>query len=140
MYACVVRDTENTWEVFGKYDLPENVKERVEAARTSEHPIVGMITTSYEDSARVGSTFDGTSFSGGDFPEWMDGLDWSANSTYSFLSNNVIILQLIQPNNTARQEKYEAAFSTDTTLVPVPIGAQISLGDIWDGTTFIPKA
>ena len=140
MYACLVKDTENVWEVFGKYELPENVKNRVEAARTSGHPIVGMITTTYQDSARVGSTFDGTSFSGGNFPEWMDGLDWSANSTYSFLCNNVIILQLIQPNNTARQEKYQAAFSGETTLVPVPIGAQISLGDIWNGTTFIPKA
>lgn len=141
--ALVVKTSDQDWEVVQKYDIKK--EEKLNAFLTAyqdENPIVGMITSSYEDSAVPGATWNGSSFSGGTKPEWMNNpdIDWSVISTYALLSNNVIIFLFNNVKNDASDAKMKAAFESEVTMVPIQLDNVPKLGDIWNGQEFISQA
>ena len=141
--ALVVKTPDGNWEVVEKYNIKNEVKlNTFLTAYESESPIVGMITTSYQDSAVPGATWNGSSFSGGTKPPYMDGtdVDWSVITTYALLSNNVIIFLFNTVNNDPKDAKMKAAFESEVTMVPITVGNVPRLGDIWNGQQFITKA
>lgn len=139
MYACVVKNSQGTWDVYGELSYASNQVKReiLTNGVESGYPITGMITTPYKWSATPGATFDGTEFTGGTVSVVPPTTDWEGINTYSFLCNNVIIGGFISTVNSAQDNQLQAIFSEETTIVKVPEGQTVKPGDIWDGQNFI---
>lgn len=139
MYACVVKNGQGTWDVYGELSYASNQVKReiLTNGVESGYPITGMITTPYKWSATPGATFDGTEFTGGTVSVVSPTTDWEGINTYSFLCNNVIIGGFISTVNSAQDNQLQAIFSEETTIVKVPEGQTVKPGDIWDGQNFI---
>ena len=140
--ALIVKITDENWEVVAKYDIPEVKFNAFLTAYESGSPITGMVTTSYQDSAVPGATWDGSSFSGGTKPQYMNDpdTDWSVLSTYALLSDNVILFLFNTVKNDAADERMKAIYASEVSIVPITIDYVPSLGDTWDGQQFISKA
>lgn len=135
MYACVVKNNQETWDVFTVFtDIPDQKKERIDAALASELPIVGRNLTEYGSSVRSGAIWDGTNFNGGDPTSITEG---SIRGQYSYVCNNMIILTIIGQPNTQKNEQLVSIFESETTLIKVPDGQTAKVGDIWNGTDII---
>jgi hypothetical protein len=142
MYACVVKNSENTWDIYGfiSYPTAPDRQANLEAAVESGLPITGMILTPYKWSASNGATFDGTEFTGGSPSLIPLESDWTGISTYGYLCNNTIIAGFIANVGSVKREQMEAIFSEETTIIKVPEGQTANIGDVWDGTNIITKA
>ena len=141
MYALLVKNGQDTWDVWSKIDdIPVPVrKERIETALASGLPITGMILTPYKWSANSGATFDGTGFTGGSpSPVPLDN-DWSGLNTFGYLCDNVIVGAFVATAGTLLADQYNAIFESETTIIKVPEGQTAVVGDIWDGTNIINK-
>jgi hypothetical protein len=139
MYACVVKNSDNTWDVidFLSYPANQEKQDRLEAAVASGLPITGMVLTPYKWSANSGATFDGTEFTGG-MPSLVPlDNDWSGINTFGYLCNNVIIGALITTAGSVVAAQHNAIFESETTIIKVPEGQTAVVGDIWDGTNII---
>jgi hypothetical protein len=142
MYACVVKNSENTWDIYGfaSYPTAPDKQANLEAAVESGLPITGMILTPYKWSATNGATFDGTEFTGGSPSLIPLESDWTGISTYGYLCNNTIIAGFIANVGSVKREQMEAIFSEETTIIKVPEGQTANIGDVWDGTNIITRA
>jgi hypothetical protein len=142
MYACVVKNSENTWDIYGftSYPTAPDKQANLEAAVESGLPITGMILTPYKWSATNGATFDGTEFTGGSPSLISLESDWTGISTYGYLCNNTIIAGFIANVGSVKREQMEAIFSEETTIIKVPEGQTANIGDVWDGTNIITRA
>lgn len=141
MYACVVKNDDETWDIFSFLSYPANQEkqDRLEAAVASGLPITGMVLTPYKWSANNGATFDGTEFTGGSpSPVPLDN-DWSSINTFGYLCDNVIVGALIATAGTSVADQHNAIFESETTIIKVPEGQTAVVGDIWDGTNIINK-
>lgn len=140
-YALATKLNDNNYEVFRVVNIPEDAVElstRVNNAFNSGNPIIAMKTSQYEDNARIGSVWDGSSFSGGQElvrPEDVI-IDWSITDTFSFLCDNVIFFQFMNQKNSLGNDIFNAAFSQEVILLKLEEDQLVSLGDIWNGTTF----
>ena len=135
--ALLVKNSTQDWEVIAKYNLGEPKFSQFMAAYESESPMVGKVTTTYQEAAVPGAIWDGTSFSGGEKSGWMDdSVDWSVIATYSIMSNNKIIISFVNIKNDTSYDKMEAAFESEVTMVPILLDQVVRLGSIWDGQTF----
>lgn len=136
--ALVVKISDQNWEVIAKYNLPSKKLDEFLNAYESSNLITGLNTTSYKESAVPGATWDGTLFSGGVKPAWIqEDTDWSLISTYSLISNNKILIVLNTVKNDVSDEKMKAAFSSDVTMVPITLENIPKLGSTWNGTEFL---
>jgi hypothetical protein len=135
MYACVVKNSKNTWDIFNIFSyIPENKKQRIDAALASGFPIVSRNLTEFGISVRSGAMWDGVKFNGGDPTSLTEG---SVRGQYSYLCNDIIILTLITQLNTEINSQMEAIFESETTLIKVPEGQVAKIGDLWDGEKII---
>jgi hypothetical protein len=143
MYACIIRNSEGTWDIFdfAGYVGNKEKQDRLIAAVESGLPITGMKLTPYQWSATPGAVWDGEGFSGGPESIIPKTVDWNAIETYGFLCDNVIIYAVIAQKDTgsARIELLDAIFAGDTevTIVALPNGQSVKIGDIWDGEKVI---
>jgi len=135
MYACIVKNSQNTWDIFNIFTyIPDEKKERIDAALLSGSPIVSRNLTEFGTSVKSGAIWDGIQFNGGDPTSLIEG---SSRGQYSYLCNDMIILTLIAQLNTEINSQMEAIFESETTLIKVPEGQVANVGDIWDGTNII---
>jgi hypothetical protein len=139
MYACVVKNSQGTWDVWNSFSYPAefaNREERVETALLSGYPIVGKNLTEFGMSVKSGAIWDGTKFNGGDPTSLKEG---SNTSLYSYVCNNVILLTWFGQENTQSNDMMSVIFSEEeeTTIIKVPEGQTASIGDVWDGENII---
>jgi hypothetical protein len=141
MYACVVKNSQETWDVFGFISYPSNQEKQatLEAAVESGLPITGMVLTPYKWSANVGAVWNGTEFTGGSPSPVPLNNDWSSINTFGYLCNNVIIGAFITSTGTVMCNQYNAIFADETTIIKVPEGQTANIGDIWDGQNIINR-
>jgi hypothetical protein len=137
MYACIVKNSQGTWDIFNIFPtIPDLKRERIDAALQSGFPITARNLTEFGTSVRSGAIWDGTQFNGGDFTSMIEG---SLRGQYSYLCNDMIILTLITQLNTEKDEQMVAIFESETTVVKIPEGQTVNIGDIWDGEKVVNK-
>jgi hypothetical protein len=142
MYAVLSKKNETSWDVI-KTIVPYSNSEKdllVENAVSKTPPPFGMETTSFKDDARIGSTWDGVSFSGGaQRPEGSEILDiWSDNKRFSFISENVIVANFVIGNDSILSDFMSERFQREVILVKVPQDQSVAAGEThgWDGSRF----
>jgi hypothetical protein len=136
--ALLVKKSNNDWEVIEKYSLPAEMYDNFIKIYQSSNPIVGMPTEGHINEAFTGATWNGSYFSGGVKPVWMtDDLDMDPFRTYVLLSDNLVFMTLSSIVNTVNQEKLDAAFASEVTLVPILPGQEAKIGNIWNGSEFL---
>jgi len=138
MYACVVKNSQETWDVWTVFnDIPVAIrKERIETALASGLPVVGRDLTEYGAQVRSGAVWDGTQFNGGDSAPIESG---SILNLYSYVCNDTIILICFGQPNTELDDQMAAIFQSETTMIKVPEDQIARIGDIWDGENIINK-
>ena len=139
MYACIVKNNQDTWDVWNSLSYPANFadrQERLDAALASGFPIVGKNLTQYGSSVKTGAIWNGIEFTGGNSSTITEE---SNTSLYSYVCNNVILLTFFGQANTEINDMMAVIFSEEeeTTIVKVPEGQTANKGDIWDGTSII---
>jgi hypothetical protein len=144
MYACLIKNSDGTWDVHNMipgYPQKPEKHEIFLAGINSGLPITGMKTTEYQPYATVGATWDGTSFSGGTKAIQPDEFDWSTVETYAYICNNKIIQAGIILKDVGSQSiiKNDIIFDEENELniIEIPEGTTVKVGDIWDGENFI---
>jgi len=66
MYACIVKNNSNTWDIFTVFpSIPDAKKQRIDSALESGLPIVSRNLTEFGSSVRSGAIWDGAQFNGG---------------------------------------------------------------------------
>jgi len=143
MYALIIKENENVWEVLTKvdYSTSEERANRLSNAVDSGNPMTGMITTPFQCSATNGAIWDGTSFSGGLPCAVPPEISWEGLSTYAVLCENTIVAQWIITANPTLSAMYDAAFDdpNGVNMVRIPEGVSVAMGDIWDGQNFTSR-
>jgi len=143
MYACIVKNSQDTWDIYGFATYPNNVEkeERLEAAVESGLPITGMVVTPYKWSATPGAVWDGESFSGGSVSVIPQSIDWDTISVYGYLCNNVMIYGSLANNGTVAAQQMDAIFAGDSqvNIIKVPESQTAKIGDIWDGEKIVNR-
>jgi hypothetical protein len=150
MYAVLSKENELSWKVLRVIDKPsfadgysdsllESKISMIDNAFANNSSLTGMETTSFGDTVRVGSIWDGVSFSGGPAKpeEYVD--IWNDNKRFSFLSDNTVILNFIVNNGSPSAEYISDKFKEEVILVQIPQDQGVSIGEIhgWDGSRFI---
>lgn len=141
MYACVVKNSQGTWDVWNTLSYPAKFidrQERVDAALASGLPIIGKNLTQYGSSVKSGAVWNGTEFIGGDSATITEG---SNTSLYSYVCNDVILVTFYGEANTENNTMMSIIFSEEeeTTIIKVPEGQSAKKGDIWDGENIISQ-
>ena len=141
MYACVVKNSQGTWDVWQTVSWPDEFvdrQERVDAALASGFPIIGKNLTQYGSSVKTGAVWNGTEFTGGNSSVITED---SNTSLYSYVCNDVILLTWFGQANTELNSMMSAIFSEEeeTTIIKVPEGQTANKGDVWDGENIINK-
>lgn len=143
MYAVLSKNNEESFDVIYTFDEHQEAKVQtlIDNAFAKHAELVGMETTSFRDTARLGSTWDGVSFSGGMArPEGSVVLDiWDDNKRFSFLSDNTIVTNIVLANTSILSDFVSEKFQGEVILVQVPEDQSVSLGEThgWDGSRFI---
>ena len=139
MYACIVKNNQDTWDVWNSLSYPVNFadrQERLDAALASEFPIVGKNLTQYGSSVKTGAIWNGIEFTGGNSSTITEE---SNTSLYSYVCNDVILLTFFGQANTEINDMMAVIFSEEeeTTIIKVPEGQTANKGDVWDGQNII---
>lgn len=142
MFALVAKNAEETWDVWDIVNIPDRFadrKERIQDAIASGLPIVGMDLTAYREKATSGAIYDGVDFSGGITYSKLEtnNKNYDEVTQYGYLCDSTIILIAYSQPGTIRDEQLSAIFDGETTIVEIPEGTDVKVGDIWDGQEFI---
>jgi len=141
MYAFVVENDEGTWDVWNildKIPIPDR-EQRLANAIASELPITGMILTPYKETATAGAIWDGEGFSGGAIHPMKQNRynTWETTTQYGYICDNVILILFFSQSGTEHDDKLQAIFDSNTTIVKLPKGQTAEVGNIWDGTKIL---
>ena len=141
MYACIVKNSQGTWDVWNSFSYPAQFadrQQRVDDALSSGYPIVGQNLTQYGSSVKTGAIWDGIEWTGGDSIPITEG---SNTSLYSYVCRDVILLTWYGQANSENNTMMSIIFSEEeeTTLIKVPEGQTAKKGDIWDGQNIISQ-
>ena len=139
MYACIVKNNQDTWDVWNSLSYPANFadrQERLDAALASGFPVIGRNLTQYGPSVKTGAIWNGIEFTGGNSSTITEE---SNTSLYSYVCNNVILLTFFGQANTEINDMMAVIFSEEeeTTIIKVPEGQTANKGDVWDGQNII---
>ena len=140
MFALLAKNDEGTWDVWETLDIPlADRKQRLQEALESGLPIVGMDLTAYKETATSGAVFDGVDFSGGSVHPRLrsNNTSWDDFTQYGYICDNTIVLIAYGTPGTIRDDQMSAIFDGETTVVGIPEGTDVKVGDIWDGQEFI---
>jgi hypothetical protein len=142
MYAVLSKRNETSWDVLrtmGPYADSEKDLLVENAVSKTPSPF-GMETTSFRNDVKVGSIWDGTSFSGGvQLPSDSEVLDiWDDNKRFSFISENVVVSNFVLGNSSALSEFMSEKFTGEVILVKVPEDQSVAAGEThgWNGSRF----
>lgn len=119
MYAIIVKDTADTYEVLSIVQTNEELRVSLDSEWAKGLPIIGMNISDHKATATKGATWNGTSFDGnansGFFALSQEEKD--ATRQYAFLCDNKIIYRMSTETGTAKASLYDAAFSGEVFLV-----------------------
>jgi len=142
MYAIIVKDTADTYEVLSVIQTDEAVRASLDSEWDKGLHFIGMNISDYKSTATKGATWNGTSFDGtanSGFSE-LSQEEKDAYKQYAFLCDNKIILRLSAGSDSARASLYDAAFSGEVFLVKCPFairGATVSYNETTREITLI---
>lgn len=145
-YALVTEDTPGVWEVFYLVRPPIGVTEeppfiaRLEQAYSDGHEIIGMNAETQKPLAATGATWDGSTFSGGEWPSDITNIDWDDIDVYPFLANNVVVFTQVIKKQSVNSQLFSAAFENNVKVVKIQDNQVVTSGYTWDGTNFNPPA
>jgi hypothetical protein len=138
MYACVVKNSQGTWDIFRAltYSISEAKRNIIANAVASGLPITGRDLTEYRGAACSGAVWNGETFVGGEEVTIPDDFAWDITELYGYVCNDTIVQTFVcqQPGHKAQ---YAAIFDSETTIVDIPDDQPFKIGDIWDGTNII---
>lgn len=143
MYACVIKNSQNTWDIYAFANYSSNLEkqQRLVDAVESGLPITGMIMTEHKWSGTPGAVWDGEKFIGGSPSVIPQTVNWDTIETYGYLCNNIVIYAVVIQKDTgfAEIEKMNAIFAGDSeiNIIKIPEGQAVKIGDIWDGEKII---
>ena len=119
MYAIIVKDTADVYEVLSVVNTNEEVKVSLDSEWAKDLAIIGMNISDHKATATKGATWNGTSFDGtansGFFALSQEEKD--ATRQYGFLCDNKIIYRMSEETGTEKASLYDAAFSGEVFLV-----------------------
>jgi hypothetical protein len=140
MYAILVKNSDNSYDVLDKLFINEEVESRLDETWDSNLPVVGINANDHKTTATVGSNWNGTSFDGAVKPGFFEAGEEKNNeyNSYVFIRENKVIHRLGVMANTTQAEKYNAAFAAGAILVKVPSNQKVYPGETygWNGTEF----
>jgi hypothetical protein len=119
MYAIIVKDTADTYDVIAALRTTEEVRASLDSEWDKGIPVVGMNITDHKATATKGSTWNGTSFDG-TANEGFSALTQAEKDSYeqyAFLCENKIIHRVSMETGSDKAEVYDAAFSGEVFLV-----------------------
>jgi len=153
-YALLVETDINKHEVFHiariSDDNPQDLERvsRMDNVIASGDAISGQAANE-KPGLLMGSTWDGLNFILPDpIPEYAIGTESESGVKYSspdgndvlsgyvFLSNSKVFYMLAAAKGSHLDQKFEAAFSGNVSLKKIDEDALVTVGYIWDGTTF----
>lgn len=139
----------NNYDIIAEYTpkIAENLI-ALNQALESELPIIGMAVVGDLSAVRqqkltatYGSTWDGTSFSGGRNSKALEATEEQLDSfdLYVFLCNNVLVGRIGIMHENPQAEMYRMAFQSEVILVKVPDHQNVYVGETykWNGTEFL---
>lgn len=150
MKFVVLVKNNDVYDIIGNFNHKEDeIIAALNTASSSGSPIVGMAITGDADTVRqhkltatYGSTWNGSSFSGGRESKALDATQEQLDSfdLFVFLCNNVLVGRIGAISGSEKSDMYKAAFETGTILVKVPDHQTVFVGETygWNGTEFIP--
>jgi hypothetical protein len=137
MYSAIVKNDDQTWDIFFDFNYYSMV--RLSALKTEwdkQLPITFMEVTSYKNTAIIGASWDGSSFSGGNE---LDGIHykalpdteefWESHKVYGFLCDNALMAMIVTTNDTDFAELVAAAFEGEVQFIKhegIPLGQSIN--------------
>lgn len=146
MYAVLVNISDNLYDVIATFHKPvQKFMDDLDAAYETGAPITAIDANLHKQTALYGATWNGSSFSGGTAgPRLLEATQEELDSfdLYAFLCNNVVVARIAAPVNTPKAEMFRAALATGMSMVKVPSGQSILVGQSynWDGTSFSTPA
>ena len=138
MYAFTVKNSAGTWDLrhpLSDIPIPER-KDRLETALTRSLPITGRNVTEHKTSIKSGAIWNGTEWIGGDSTPISEEL---AVNLFAYIWKDTIILIQFSSPNTESDEQITAIFESENSMIKVPEGQTVNVGDIWDGENIINK-
>ena len=143
MYACVIKNSNNTWDIFAFPSYPHNPAKQklLDDAVDSGLPITGMRMTPHKWAGVTGATWDGTQFTGGLPSPIPETIEWDSINTYGYLCNNIVVYAIIVNRGTIADAQMDAIFAGDSEIdiIRIPEGQTAKIGDIWDGENVISQ-
>ena len=141
MYAFIVKNDDLTWDIYNTLDkIPDPVREeRLSNAVASGLPITGMVVTEHRDTATSGAVWDNEKFTGGMESIYNPGTDWSTRTQYAYICDNTLLIVFYSVVGTAYDDKYQAVFDSETSIIRIPEGQTAQVGDIWDGEKVVNR-
>jgi hypothetical protein len=142
MYAILVKNDDESYDVVSIYNNKNtDIMDGIESALALGHPVVAMKASDHKLTATHGSTWNGTSFSGGKPSRASEATQEQLDSfnLYVFLSNNILIARHGLPVDSNKTELFDAAFNGEVVFAKVPEDQAIAEGETvnWDGSRFI---
>lgn len=139
MYAFIVKNDENTWDIYETLTkIPkQDREEKLANAVASGLPITGMDLTPYKETAASGAVWNGKNFTGGSSKIYDKNANWDLITQYGYLCDNVLLLMWYAQKGTEGDNKLQAIFNSETTIIKVPEDQTAKIGDLWDGTQVI---
>jgi hypothetical protein len=142
MYAVLSKRNQTSWDVIKTIepyaDLEKNLLVETAVLKTP-HPY-GMETTSFKNDVKIGSIWNGISFSDGtDNPELIKPLDFFENKKrFSFISENVVIANFLLNVSSRLSDFMSEKFNGEVILVKVPEDQSVTIGETlgWNGSRF----
>jgi hypothetical protein len=119
MYAIIVKDTADTYDVIAALRTTEEVRASLDSEWDKGLPVVGMNITDHKATATKGSTWNGTSFDGtaNEGFSALTTVEKDSYKQYAFLCENKIIHRVSMETGSDKAEVYDAAFSGEVFLV-----------------------
>ena len=119
MYAIIVKDTDDTYDVISALRTTEEVRTSLDAEWEKDLNIVGMDINNHKATATKGSTWNGTSFDGTANEGFLalSQAEKDSYKQYAFLCDNKIIHRVSMDADSDKAALYDAAFSGEVFLV-----------------------
>jgi hypothetical protein len=119
MYAIIVKDTDDTYDVIAALRTTEEVRTYLDSEWDKGLPVVGMNISDHKATATKGATWNGTSFDGtaneGFFA--LSQVEKDSYKQYAFLCENKVIHRVSMETDSDKAELYDAAFAGEVFLV-----------------------
>jgi len=157
-YALLTEIANGQYEVFHIVrvidDEPDSLDRfnRIENALNSGGVISGLAANE-RPGLLMESTWDGVNFTLPDpIPEYLIGTPFENGTTYKSIDNllsfsayvllcdNKVFYMIGPAKGDYVDQKFEAAFSNPVTMKKIDQNSTVTIGYIWDGTTFNPPA